>query len=105
MLTTAAEGQPQGVAPTISIPFCVLCIAISQNLRGLRKHSEDSPQRRGVRGVKNSLIKIYSELCELRVSAVKSLLLWLRRRRAGFFAETVADFVFWSSLTIMYFEN
>jgi hypothetical protein len=42
--------------------------------RGVRKFSEDSPRRRGGRRVKSFLVKIDSELCELRVSAVKSLL-------------------------------
>jgi len=49
------------------------------SLRGMRKFSEGSPRRRRGRGVKNFLIKIYSELCELRVSAVNSLFpFWLR---------------------------
>ena len=48
----------------------------------MRKLSDDSPQRRRERRVKNYL----SELCDLRVSAVKPLsLLWLRQRRAVLF--------------------
>src|SRR3972149_8459399 len=54
--------------------FCVLCTAIRDNLRGVRKFSEGSPRRRGGRRVKSFLVKIHSELRELRVSAVKSLL-------------------------------
>ena len=50
-----------------------LCTALRDNLRGVRKFSEGSPRRRGGLRVKSFLIKKYSELCELRVSAVKSL--------------------------------
>ena len=54
---------------------------IRDNLRGLRDFSESPPRSRGGRGVKSCLRKIYSELCELCVSAVKYLvLLWLRRQ-------------------------
>src|SRR3972149_11466122 len=83
--------------------FCVPCTAIRDNLRGVRKFSEGSPRRRGGRRVKSFLVKIHSELRELRVSAVKSLLpfgcgfaalgslwlispvpsVWLRLRRVG----------------------
>ena len=51
-----------------------LCTALRDNFRGVRKFSEGSPRRRRGRGVKSFLVKIHSELCELRVSAVKSLL-------------------------------
>jgi hypothetical protein len=41
---------------------------------------------------KEFLIKNYSELCELGVSAVKQdLLFWLRLRRARFSAVTLSD--------------
>jgi hypothetical protein len=46
-------------------------------LLSLRKFSEDSPQRRRERRVKSFLMKIHSELCELRASAVKSRFLSL----------------------------
>jgi len=55
---------------------------IRDNLRSMGKLSDDSPQRRRGRRVKNHL----SELCDLGVSAVKSISpLWLRQRRAASF--------------------
>ncbi|MGZ9174937.1 MAG: hypothetical protein ACXW52_25380, partial [Candidatus Binatia bacterium] len=58
------------------------CTAIRISLLSLGKFSEDSPQRRRERRVKMFLMKIHSELCELRASAVKSrFLLWLRQSR------------------------
>jgi hypothetical protein len=53
--------------------LCELCTTIRDNLRGLRKLPEDSPQRRRGRGVEKMLTEIDSELCALCVSAVKSL--------------------------------
>jgi hypothetical protein len=47
-----------------------------------KKLSEGFARRRSDRREKHFTIKSYSVLCELRVSAVKSLLLfWLRLRR------------------------